>query len=129
MKEYLDDSKADYRVNFLNKEYVFSINRAGVGYCDCRTDALKAIQREDRNMGIKAIILGDQKARNRMLGLEEEFSVDVKLPKRLAKMIWEGWDEVDLDDGKTCEATPERLAKQKALDEALFPIVEKCFFK
>ena len=129
MKEYLDDSKALYSVDFRNKEYVFSISRAGVGYCDCRTDAVKAIRREDRNMGIKAIILGDKKARNRMLGLEEEFSVDVKLPKRLAKMIWEGWDEVDLDDGKTCEATPERLAKQKTLDEELFPIVEKCFYK
>ena len=125
---FLYNNHAIYSVGFRDKEYIFSINRAGRGICQCESDARAAMQQEDGSMMIRAI-MGDKKAGKRLLELEEEFSLDVKLPKSLADLIWVGWDEIDRDDENTGKLTPEVLATEDRIDASLFPIIEKYFLQ
>jgi len=125
---FLHDNHAIYPVVFRDKEYIFSINRAGRGICQCESDARAAMQQEDGTMMIRAI-MGDKKAGKRLVELDEEFCLDVKLPKWLADLIWVGWDEIDRDDENTGKLTPEALAREERIDVALFPIIERYFLQ
>jgi len=125
---FLHDNHAIYPVVIRDKEYIFSINRAGRGICQCESDAMAAMQQEDGTMMIRAI-MGDKKAGKRLVELDEEFSLDVKLPKSLVDLIWVGWDEIDRDDENTGKLTPEALAREDRIDVALFPIIEKYFLQ
>jgi len=125
---FLYNNHAIYSVGFRDKEYIFSINRAGRGICQCESDARAAMQQEDGSMMVTAI-MGDKKAGKRLLELEEEFSLDVKLPKSLADLIWVGLDEIDRDDENTGKLTPEVLAREDRIDASLFPIIEKYFLQ
>lgn len=128
MKEYLDDGRAVYPMDYRDKEFIFSIDRNGLGFCQCKTDVIVAMQREDKNSLIKAVIFQNRKATNRMLALEEEFSVDIKLPESLARLIWESWDEVDLDDQNTGVATDASRKRESEIDEALSVVIEKNYY-
>jgi hypothetical protein len=86
------------------------------------------MQQEDGTMMIRAI-MGDKKAGKRLVELDEEFCLDVKLPKWLADLIWVGWDEIDRDDENTGKLTPEALAREDRIDVALFPIIERYFLQ
>ena len=121
---FLHDNHAIYPVVIRDKEYIFSINRAGRGICQCESYARAAMQQEDGTMMIRAI-MGDKKAGKRLVELDEEFSLDVKLPNWLADLIWVGWDEIDRDDENTGRLTPEVLAREDRIDASLFPIIEK----
>ena len=121
---FLHDNHAICPVVFRDKEYIFSINRAGRGICQCESDARVAMQQEGGTMMIRAI-MGDKKAGKRLVELDEEFSLDVKLPNWLADLIWVGWDEIDRDDENTGRLTPEVLAREDRIDASLFPIIEK----
>ena len=125
---FLHDNHAIYPVVIRDKEYIFSINRAGRGICQCESDAMAAMQQEDGTMMIRAI-MGDKKAGKRLVELDEEFSLDVKLPKSLVDLIWVGWDEIDRDDENTGKLTPEALAREDRIDVALFPIIERYFLQ
>ena len=125
---FLHDNHAIYPVVFRDKEYIFSINRAGRGICQCESDARAAMQQEGGTMMIRAI-MGDKKAGKRLVELDEEFSLDVKLPKSLADLIWVGLDEIDRDDENTGKLTPEVLAREDRIDAALFSIIEKYFLQ
>ena len=125
---FLYNNHAIYSVGFRDKAYIFSINRAGRGICQCESDARAAMQQEDGSMMVRAI-MGDKKAGKRLLELEEEFSLDVKLPKSLADLIWVGLDEIDRDDENTGKLTPEVLAREDRIDASLFPIIEKYFLQ
>jgi hypothetical protein len=125
---YLISNHAIYSVDFRHKEYVFSIDRAGRGIWQCESDAWAAMQQEDGRMVVRAI-MGDKRAGKRLFELDEEFSLDVKLPKWLAGLIWVGWDEIDRDDEHTGKLTPEVLAREDRIDAALFPIIERYFLQ
>jgi hypothetical protein len=75
---YLISNHAIYSVDFRHKEYVFSIDRAGRGIWQCESDARAAMQQEGGTMMIRAI-MGDKKAGKRLVELDEEFSLDVKI--------------------------------------------------
>jgi len=85
------------------------------------------MQHEDLNMGVKALLLGDEKADNRLSNIESEFTADIKLPERVTKLIWEGWDEIDLKNSDTQKMTPAKKAREDELDAALLSIVKETF--
>lgn len=128
MREYFDDGRAVYPIDYRDKEFIFSIDRSGLGFCQCKTDVTVALQREDKNSLIKALVFRNRKATNRMLALEEEFSVDVKLPELLARLIWESRDEVDLDDQNAGVATDASRKRESEIDEALSIVIEKNYY-
>lgn len=126
MKQSCEDKYANYCIDYRNKEYVFSIDRRGRGKCQCHSDAYDAAQREDQHMMIKLYIFRDKKARNRWKHLEEEFTLDVKLPEEVTQLIWEGQDE--LDDGPD----PGRLTiavrnRERKIDRLLRPVIKNYF--
>ena len=106
-----DGETANYSVYYLDKEFIFEIDRAGKGKCHCRSDAWKNLQREDVNIVVRALFQ-DQKAQNRIADLEGEFSFDVELDNQLTKEIWAGWDRVDLKRPETQVATSESKASE-----------------
>ena len=65
---------------------------------------------------------------SRILHLDEEFSLEIRLPRNLAQQIWIGWDEAQSDDEDAGALTPECIAREKVIDCALVLIIEKYFF-
>jgi hypothetical protein len=118
---------ACYSVSVEGKEYNFEVTRDGNAHCECRTDSLRVVQHEDLNMGVKAILLGDEKADTRLSNIKLEFTANMKLPDRVTKLIWEGWDEIDTNDSETEKPTPAKKARKQELDAALSSIVREAF--
>ena len=118
---------AGYSLDVGGKEYKFEVTRDGDARCECHTDAVRVMQHEDLNMGVKALLLRDEKADNRLRNIESEFTADIKLPERVTKLIWEGWDEIDLKNSDTQKMTPAKKAREDELDAALLPIVKETF--
>jgi hypothetical protein len=124
----LDDSYVEYAVMFDDKEYVFTVDRAGKGFCLSTNDALDAVLQEDDNLQMRAF-LGDRKARKRLAELDDQFTVAVKIPKRLANMLWHESKQFDPDDEDSYELTPECRAREDAIDAAFRPVIKKYFYK
>ena len=129
LREYLADKYAHFSTEYRDKEYVFAIDRAGAGVCQCQSDVTDAIRREDPSMIAKAI-LGDPKSATRLLDIESEFLADVQLPQWLAALIWTGWDKLrdaDDEDEDAGRDTPETRQRETRIDAGLFPIIKRCF--
>jgi hypothetical protein len=129
LREYLGAKYAHFPTEYRDKEYLFAIDRAGAGVCQCMSDVRDAIQREVPCMIIKAVV-GDPKSAIRMLDIESEFLADIQLPRKLAALIWKGWDEsqdADDDDAEVGRETPATRAREARIDAGLFPIIEKSF--
>ncbi len=126
--DFPKDQYAEFPAEYHDKEYVFVIDREGVGVCICETDRMDAVQKEDPAMVVKAIV-GDSKAAIRLFDIEEEFLAEVQLPKSLADLIWIGWDELlaHPDDDERGRITPETEAREVQLDTALAPYIESAF--
>jgi hypothetical protein len=126
MKENLIEGNATYPVFYRGKEYIFSIDRSGLGFCVCGTDAMTTAQNEDELIALKCL-LGDEKAFHRMLSIDEEFSVDVQLSENVTRLVWAGWDELDDDDVDAGRLTPELIERERKIDHALRPILKRSF--
>jgi hypothetical protein len=129
MKQFShNNSSANHHLDYEGKSYVFVIDRQGNGYCLCESDSGEAISREDPLMVTKGVV-GDPAARNRAMGLDEEFSVEVTVPQTTADLIWEVWDELDERGRELPSALPheQQQAREAKMDALLIPIIREHF--
>ena len=119
--------EAEYPIYYRDNEYVFTIDRSGRGSCLCDTGARSVAVMEDSQMVIKCF-LGDERACQRLLSIQDEFTVEVQLTGLVSRLIWIGQDELaryDDDDGP--RRTPKLIARERRIDNALRPVIKRLF--
>jgi len=87
----------------------------------------RSVALEEDNLVEFKCLLGDSRARQRILTIQEEFSVEVRLTDFVSRLIWVGQDEIDPDDDYSGPRTPEVIARERRIDNALRPVIKRLF--
>lgn len=125
MKLRKRDDEAEYPIYYRNHEYVFTIDRSGHGSCLCDTGARLVAEKEDERMELKCLV-GDNRARRRLLSIQDEFTVEVQLSEMVTRLIWIGQEELRSDENH-CPQTPAVIARERRIDNSLRPVIKRLF--